>query len=168
MKRSFNYHNELATKYPHLSTEDIESLSDFIKAKVITNLDIAHLDPSETYLISIDTGMMPKVKAENRMRETAGAIKEAFELNGTSSPTIITTHKSPSMDSPTIFKLERGKSYVVFVSTGMMPYEKSLKYLHELRDLSNTFEMNGCKLYFHRYNDESIYSIKELEDMHGQ
>jgi hypothetical protein len=67
------------------------------------------------------------------------------------------------MDSPLVFKLEQGKSYVVFVSTGMLPYQKAQNYIQNMRELVHIFESTGCKLYFSMYN-KLIYSIKELED----
>ena len=163
MKRSFRYEAELSEKFTQLSGEIIQELSDFVESKVLVNLDISNMESGKVYLVSIDTGMMPGPKAEKCLQESAKVIKSAFESAGKEAPTIMTIGKSSVISSPTVFELVAGKTYLINIDTGMIPYPKSLNYLNGIRDMYDAFVKSGCTLHFMMKN-KLIYSFKELED----
>lgn len=163
MKPRFKYANQIHNKFPHLSVEDLNQLSDFVESKVLANLEIASMEPGKLYMVGVDTGMMPKSKAELHMKQALNTMIDAFKDNGMTPPAIMVVSESPHMSSPTVFELVEGKTYIINIDTGMMPYHKANDYLNGLREIYNATIESRCKLYFMMKN-KLIYSFNELED----
>jgi hypothetical protein len=158
-----DYTYDLIAKFPDLNENVINELNEFIKRKVYDSVDIIEIDPRNVYVAKIDTGMMPKPKAEKYIQDWLKLFKQAVEATGEETTgNIIATAYSSQSNGVDVIKLAKNKANIVYYDAGMMSDDKLPNHTERYKQIEQELNEKGYTVKFARkHRDEILLGIAD-------
>jgi len=119
----------------------------------------AHLKKGVINILDVNTGRMPRIKAEQYMRSMAKSLKPALE-----DYTVFYCARADGMSDTSVSYIEKGKMAIVNINTGIMENDKALEFVKRNEEYCKDLKEKGYDFTFvPRGKDQPAVSV-EIKD----
>jgi hypothetical protein len=143
------YDNFIKDDFPDATEDQVVRLSQHMERFRINDANrfTLTLDKDKINVLNVSTGLLPRTKAEEFLRNVADIINKSTD--GTGLECLIlghSTHQTPA----SVTCIEKDKAYVVEIDTGLMPPDKAESYMNVYRVYEERLNDVGYKVTFIR------------------